>query len=208
MCDVGSDAGSFPQTQSFLMGRLVQSEQADRRVVETVQHVCAGTKIVHTLSEDEISRVKDGRPEPAHEAKVSEETIPVDHRIIVWEVEGNIAEASIVCIAIQDGEEDGEGFLDTEEASERPLAVKLLNGEAISDAFGGDGLLTDVVAVLGAGPEGETKMEGKGGRAFNADAALRDGKFLSSKEVEKGAQAPQHILGILGVDHHETRWRG
>lgn len=97
-------------------------------------------------------------PEPAEHAEVGEEAVVGGHWVVFWEVEGEVAEAVEVCVAVQEGKKDGEGFLDTEDAREGPFSVKLFDREGVADARLRNDSLTAVVAVGGAGPEGEAEV--------------------------------------------------
>jgi hypothetical protein len=77
--------------------------------------------------------------------------------------------APVVGKTVQDGEEDGERFLHSEQAAEGPFAVELFDWEARGDAGGGYEALAGVVAFLGAGPEEKAEVEGnEGGRGGEA----------------------------------------
>lgn len=94
-----------------------------------------------------------------------------------------MTESSVVGISVQDGEEDGEGLLHAQDPEKGPFAVELLDGEAITDAAGSDGLLTGVIAILRAGPQCEAEMEWEGGWALGADTALRSGSASNVAET-------------------------
>lgn len=65
---------------------------------------------------------------------------------------------------VEEGEEDGEWFLDPKKAVERPFSVKLHNRIkhrwVTRHASVGDDLLTCVVAFGGACPKEESEMKG------------------------------------------------
>lgn len=68
-----------------------------------------------------------------------------------------------MCIAIEDGEEDGEGLLHAEEPFERPFPVELLDCLAVGDARGGYNVLAGIIAFRGTGPEEKTEVDREGG---------------------------------------------
>lgn len=141
------------------MNGLVQAEQSNWCIVEPVQHVCTGTKVVHPLGKHKVPGVENGGPEPARNAKVGEQAVIVGHGVVTREMLAEMTEAGVVGISIQDRKDDGEGLLYPQDPGKRPFAVELLNGEVITDAAGGDGLLTGVVAVLRACPQSEAQVE-------------------------------------------------
>jgi len=61
---------------------------------------------------------------------------------------------------VEEGEQDGKGFLEAEEAVEGPFAVELFDrvqvGRRAGEAVGGYYVLAGIVAVGRAGPEEET----------------------------------------------------
>ena len=64
---------------------------------------------------------------------------------------------------VQQGEQDGKGFLEAEEAVEGPFAVELLDWVDVSgvagEAVGGYDVLAGIVAGLRASPEEEVMQE-------------------------------------------------
>lgn len=66
-------------------------------------------------------------------------------------------------VAIEDGEEDGEGLLHAEKPFERPFPVELLDCLALGDARRGYSVLAGIIAFRGAGPEEKAEVEGEGG---------------------------------------------
>jgi hypothetical protein len=44
---------------------------------------------------------------------------------------GNVLNPAIVAVEIEEGEEDGAGFLDACESEERPFPVELVEGEVV-----------------------------------------------------------------------------
>lgn len=68
----------------------------------------------------------------------------------------------LVCEEIEQGEEDREGLLHSQEAVEGPFAVELDNGFGACDAHVGYDVLTNVVAFRGAVPEKEPMEESCG----------------------------------------------
>lgn len=161
MRDVTEDAQVRPEFKRVPMLGAVEAEETDRGIVETVEDVGAGAEVIHALGEEEVACVEDGAPKPAENADVGESSIVLCHGVTLGELLIQDLEPAEVHVAVQDGEDDGEGFLDAEDAEEGPFPVELLDGETFGDAGGGDAALAGVVAVLGTGPEEEAEVEGQ-----------------------------------------------
>lgn len=106
--------------------------------------------------------MENGAPEPAHDAKVAEEAVVRHERVCGGEFMPKGFKARVMCVAIEDAEEDAEWLLHAKEPLERPFTVELLDGLIAGDTGGGDRALAGVVAFRRAGPKEEAEMEGKG----------------------------------------------
>lgn len=106
-----------------------------------------------------------GAPEPAAHPEEAEEAVVWHEGVSCGQLAPERPEARVVRVAIENGEENGEGLLHAEQPFERPFTVELLNFVAVHDARGGHRALAGIVAFGGAGPEekAEVKREGDGG---------------------------------------------
>ncbi len=157
---------SPPSKQSRLDRRclLIQSENPDGGVVKAVEHARAGSEVVRFLGDAKVPGVKDhaedptGHPERAHQNVVGTE------RVVARDGVADLPQAVLVREEVEEGEEDGEWFLDAEKAVEWPFSMELDDGIehrwVARQAPVGDDLLTCVVAFGRACPEEESEVEG------------------------------------------------
>jgi hypothetical protein len=80
--------------------RAIEAEYTYWTVVESVEYVCAGAEIVHTLSEDKVTSVEDCGPEPAKHSNVAEPVVVECERIVFWEFMMELMETVIMGVAI------------------------------------------------------------------------------------------------------------
>lgn len=106
--------------------------------------------------------MKHGAPEPAAHSEEAEEAVVWHEWVSCGQLAPECPEARVVRVAIEDGEEDGEGLLHAEQPFERPFTMELLNFVAVHDARGGYRALAGIVAFGGAGPEEKAEVEGEG----------------------------------------------
>lgn len=163
MRNVRHDAERSPGEQRAFVRRLVEPEDAHGGEVEAVEYGCTGSEVVHALCEHKVSCVEHGAPEPGHDAEHAKKAVVRDEGVATWEFTTDGAEAGVVGVTVDDGEEDAEGLLDAEETLEGPFSVELLDRTAAGEAFRGYGALAGVVAFLGASPEEETEVKGERG---------------------------------------------
>lgn len=145
------------------MRRLVEAEDAQRGKIQSVKDGRAGGEVVHAFGEDEITSMEHGAPEPAAHAEIAEETVVWHKWVVSRQLAPEPLETRVVGIAIEDGEEDGEGLLHAKEPFERPFPVELFSCVTVGDARGGYSALAGIVAFRGASPEEETEVEREGG---------------------------------------------
>ena len=112
--------------------------------------------------------MEDGAEEPANHTEVGEDNVVLAHGIFRRQLLLNVSESREMLVAIEDREDDGEGFLETENAQEGPFTVELFDRLAGGDTFGGDGSLTLVVTIGRAAPcqESEVKRDHQRVRPF------------------------------------------
>lgn len=103
--------------------------------------------------------MEDHAESPACHAKVSKKNIIFAQRISRWDGSANVCETVVVRPEVEEGEDDGGGFLCAEEPVEGPFAVELLDGQTARDALVGDYVLAGVVALGGAIPKEEFVVE-------------------------------------------------
>jgi len=135
-----------PQERLRFLSPLIQPKYADRRIIKPIQHTRAGPKIVHLLRNTEIPRMENHAEDPARHAEVREADVVFSKGVGGGDVGVYFLEAVLVREEVEEGEEDGEGFLHAEEAVEGPFAVELDNWLRRSDALVGDYVLAGVVA--------------------------------------------------------------
>lgn len=166
-------------------GGPVQSEVVHHGVVEPVEHVEAGAQVVQLFGELEIARMEDAAKQPARDADVGQGDVEGAQGVRGRDGGADLAQARHVGPEVRGGEEDGQGFLDAEEAGEGPFAVELDDGEGAGLAGGGDDVLAGVVAFGGAVPEEEAEMEGCDEEVVSlVGACLSWKKGLQGEEVD------------------------
>ena len=133
----------------------IQAEDADQSVVQTIQDACAGSEIVQLLREAEIPGVEEHAEYPAGHAEVCQLDVVLAQRVGGRDVGDDFRVAVVVREEVEDGEEDGEGLLHSEEAVEGPFAVELHDRFRGRDALVGNYVLAGVVAFCWAVPEEE-----------------------------------------------------
>ena len=159
MGDVEQDAGQRPQSQERLLDRRllsVEPEDADRCIVEPIEHACASRKVIQLFRDVEVSSVEDHAKHPACHPDVAERDIVLAERVRGGYAFVDLGEAIAVREEVEDGEEDGEGLLHAQEAVEGPFAVELhdrVRYGIIGKASLGYDMLAHIVAVALAIPK-------------------------------------------------------
>jgi len=192
--EVGGEAEQPPELERPPPVRLIKPEDPDRAVVQPVHHVRAGAEVVHALGEGEVAGVEERGAEPADHADVGEGDVVRREGVVLGEVAAEDVEARIVRVEVEDREEDREGLLDAEEATERPFTVELLDGEALGDPGDGEAALACVVAFGAAVPEEHLEVYGDGSlriQAIFGDAIL-DTSFELRELVALGGVCGPH----------------
>lgn len=141
-------------------GRPIQPEMVHDGIVQSIEHIEPGPEVIEFLGDLEIARVEDAAKEPAHDADVGKRHVKGAEGVRGGDGGADLAQARDVGPEVRGGEEDGEGFLDAEEARKGPFAVELYDGEGGGLARGGDDVLARVVAFGGTVPEEEAEVEG------------------------------------------------
>ena len=126
--DVHCRADHGPDPESGLLGRSVQAEDADWRIVQSIQDACAGRKIICLLRDTEVTGVEDHTEDPARQSKISEEKIVGSQFVPGRYRFPNLSQPLLVCKEVEQGEEDRERLLDSHEAIEGPFAMVLNDG--------------------------------------------------------------------------------
>ena len=126
--DVQHDARQGPEPEQRLLNGgplLLKTENADRGIVETIQHARARAKVVQLLGQVEVAGVEDHAEDPACQSHVAEHDVVFSQRIFCWYTIPNLVQSVLVRQEIEEREQDGKGLLDAEEAVKRPFAVIL-----------------------------------------------------------------------------------
>lgn len=143
---------------------LIQSEDPDGTVVKAVEHARAGSEVVRFLGDAKVPGVKDHAEDPTGHAERAHQDVVGTERIVARDGVADLPQAVLVREEVEEGEEDGEGFLNAEKAVEWPFPVKLDDGIehrwVTRQTPVGDDLLTCVVAFGRACPEEEAEVEG------------------------------------------------
>ena len=107
--------------------------------------------------------MEDHAEHPACHAHVAERRVIFPQGVIPRYAVSDLGEAIAVGQEVEEGEEDGKGFLHAQEAVKGPFAMVLDDGlehrRVSRDTAVSDDVLADIIAIGGARPEKETKME-------------------------------------------------
>jgi hypothetical protein len=138
---------------------LIHTKDANRGIVQPIQHARARRKVVQLLRELKVPRVKYHAEDPARHATVREPNIVFPQRVRGGDIRLDLREAVLVREEVEEREEDGEGLLHAQEAVEGPFAVELHDRFRGRDALVGDDVLAGIVAFCWAVPEEELVEE-------------------------------------------------
>lgn len=138
----------------------VDSEDANGRVVQSVEDVCTSGKVVQFFRELKVACVENGTEDPAGDSNVGEQHVKRTQTVRRWDMSADLDKAMPVRIEVSQGEEHGKGLLHAEKSVEGPFAVELDNGLVSGDSLGGDNVLACVVTFGGAVPEEKATVGG------------------------------------------------
>ena len=143
---------------------LVEAEDAHYGEVQSVQNGSTSSEVVEFLSHWKITRVENHAERPAREAKVAEGKVVFAQGVRGRDRRADALHAILVREIVEQRKQDGEDFLDAEDAVEGPFSVILHDGlehwGVAGDAPVGYDVLAGVVAFGGTVPEEEAEMEG------------------------------------------------
>ena len=165
MRQIERNTGERPGAHDAIIhGRLeIESEDANRRVVEPVHDTCSGGEVIEFLRDAKVTRVEQHAKGPAGQAKVSKQEVVSAQTIRRRNRLSQPAHAVVVGDEIHEREEHREGLLHAQKAVEWPFAVVLEDGLAVRwlsrQALVRHDVLAGVVAFGRAVPQQEAMLQ-------------------------------------------------